>query len=121
MYQNGKNISFTDRSNGSVDMFLHDIRYSEPLTTAEEYDLWQLMRQGNEHARNQLINSNLRYVVTIAKKYLISGTAFEDLLMAGSLGITLAADLFDASLGYRFISYATWYIESEIRKVAYEE
>ena len=120
MYQNGKNISFTDRSNSSVDMFLRDIRKSEPLSSAEEHELWRLMRQGSQHAKNQLINANLRYVVTIAKKYLLSGTAFEDLLMAGSLGITRAADMFDASLGYRFISFATWYIESEVRKAAYD-
>ena len=120
MYKNGKNISFTDRSNSSVDMFLRDIRKSEPLSTAEEYELWQLMRQGNERAKSKLIFANLRYVVTIAKKYLPSGAAFEDLLMAGSLGITKAADLFDASLGYRFISYATWNIECEVRKAAYD-
>ena len=120
MYQNGKNISFTDRSNSSVDMFLRDIRKSEPLSSAEEHELWRLMRQGSQHAKNQLINANLRYVVTIAKKYLLSGTAFEDLLMAGSLGITRAADMFDASLGFRFISFATWYIECEVRKAAYD-
>ena len=120
MYQNGKNISFTDRSNSSVDMFLRDIRKSEPLSSAEEHELWRLMRQGCQRARNKFINANLRYVVTIAKKYLLSGTAFEDLLMAGSLGITRAADMFDASLGYRFISFATWYIECEVRKAAYD-
>lgn len=120
MYQNGKNISFTDRSNSSVAMFLHDIRKSEPLSITEEYSLWQLMRNGSISARNKLIYANLRYVVTIAKKYLPSGAAFEDLLMAGSLGITKAAEMFDASLGNRFISYATWYIESEIQKVAYD-
>ena len=59
-------------------------------------------------------------MVTIAKKYLLSGTAFEDLLMAGSLGITKAADMFDASLGYRFITFAKWYIECEVRKAAYD-
>lgn len=120
MYQNGKNISFTDRSNSSVDMFLHDIRKSEPLTSAEELELWRQMRGGSERARDRLIFANLRYVVTIAKKYLVSGAAFEDLLMAGSLGITRAADVFDASLGYRFISFATWYIECEVRKAAYD-
>ena len=120
MYQNGKNISFTDRSNSSVDMFLRDIRKSEPLSSSEEHELWRLMRQGSNRARNKLIYANLRYVVTIAKKYLPSGAAFEDLLMAGSLGITKAADMFDASLGYRFISFATWYIESEVRKTAYD-
>lgn len=120
MYKNGKNISFTDRSNSCVNMYLRDIGTSKPLTTEEEYELWHLMRRGSYHARSKLINSNLRYVVTIAKKYLVSGAAFEDLLMAGSLGITKAADLFDASMGYRFISYATWFIESEIRKTAYD-
>ena len=120
MYQNGKNISFTDRSNSSVDMFLRDIRKSEPLSSAEEHELWRLMRQGCQRARSKFIYANLRYVVTIAKKYLASGTAFEDLLMAGSLGITRAADMFDASLGYRFISFATWYIECEVRKAAYD-
>lgn len=119
MYQNGKNISFTDRTNGSVDMFLHDIRRSEPLSTNQEHELWRLMRQGDGCARNRLIFSNLRYVVAIAKKYLASGAAFEDLLMSGALGITKAADMFDGSLGYRFISFATWYIVCEVRKTAY--
>ena len=108
MYQNGKNISFTDRTNSSVDMFLRDIRKSEPLSSAEEHELWCQMRQGCQRARSKFIHANLRYVVTVAKKYLASGTDFEDLLMAGSLGITRAADMFDARLGYRFISFATW-------------
>ena len=120
MYQNGRTITFTDRSNSSVDMFLKDIKKSQPLTNKQEYDLWLLMRQGNKHARDKFIHANLRYVVTVAKKYLASGTAFEDLIMAGSLGITKAADMFDASLGYRFISFATWYIESEVQKTAYD-
>ena len=120
MYQNGKNISFTNRSNSSVNMFLRDIRKSQPLTNEQEYDLWLLMRQGNKQARDKFIYANLRYVVTIAKKYLVSGAALEDLIMAGSLGVTKAADMFDASLGYRFISFATWYIESEVQKVAYD-
>lgn len=119
MYKNGKNITFTDRGNSSVDMFLRQARKHTPLTTDQEYELWCQMRQGSLRAKHQLINANLRYVVTVAKRYLISGTAFEDLLMAGSLGITRAADKFDASLGYRFISFATWYIECEIRKEAY--
>ena len=108
------------QATSSVDMFLRDIRKSEPLSSAEEHELWRLMRQGCQRARSKFIYANLRYVVTIAKKYLASGTAFEDLLMAGSLGITRAADMFDASLGFRFISFATWYIECEARKAAYD-
>ena len=119
MYKNGKNITFTDRSNSCVDMFLKDINKWHPLTNKEEYELWLLMHQGSKKARDKFINANLRYVVSVAKRYLASGTAFEDLIMAGSLGITKAADMFDASLGYRFISFATWYIECEIRKTAY--
>jgi RNA polymerase sigma factor (sigma-70 family) len=120
MYQNGRNITFIDRNNSSVNMFLREARKHTPLTTDKEYELWCKMRQSSRHAKDQLINANLRYVVTIAKKYLASGTPFEDLLMAGSLGITRAADMFDASLGYRFISFATWYIECEVRKAAYD-
>ena len=120
MYQNGRNITFTDRSNSSVDMFLREARKHTPLTSDKEYELWTKMCQGSQRAKDQLINANLRYVVTVAKKYLASGTAFEDLLMAGSLGITRAADMFDASLGFRFISFATWYIECEVRKTAYD-
>ena len=120
MYIKGKNISFIDRSNSCVSMFLHDIRKSKPISTTEEYNLWYLMRQGSQRAKDKLIFANLRYVVTIAKDYIPSGADFADLLMAGSLGITKAADRFDASLGYRFISFATRYIESEIQKVAYE-
>ena len=119
MYQNGKNITFIDRTNNSVNMFLRDIRKSEPLTPSQEHELWLSMRQGSDKARSELIYANMRYVVTIAKKYLYSGAALEDLLMAGSYGITRAADLFDASLGYRFISFAKWYIECEVRKEAY--
>ena len=120
MSQKRKNITFTDRSNSSVNMFLREARKHTPLTSDKEYELWTKMRQGSQRAKDQLINANLRYVVTVAKKYLVSGTAFEDLLMAGSLGITKAADLFDASLGYRFISFATWCIESEVQKAAYD-
>ena len=82
MYLNGRNITFIDRNNSSVNMFLREARKHTPLTTDKEYELWCKMRQGSRHAKDQLINANLRYVVTIAKKYLASGTPFEDLLMA---------------------------------------
>ena len=113
-------ITYAERGNASVNMFMRSIRKSEPLSSAEEFELWRLMRQGSEQARTKLIYANLRYVVTIANKYVASGAPYEDLIMAGSLGITKAADLFDASLGYRFITFATWYIENEIRKTAYD-
>ena len=59
MYQNGKNISFTDRSNSSVDMFLRDIRKSEPLSSAEEHELWRLMRQGCQRVSVHVASSSM--------------------------------------------------------------
>ena len=120
MYQNGKNISFTDRSVDSVNIYLKDLKYSEPLSNEAEYDLWLRMQHGSKSARDKLICANMRYVVSVAKKFLASKAAFEDLIQAGNEGLVRAADKFDASLGYRFISYATWYVESEVRKTAYD-
>jgi RNA polymerase primary sigma factor len=120
MYQNGRNVVFIDRSNESVNMFLREARKYKPLTTEQEYDLWLQMRQGDKHAKDKLIRSNMLFVVTIAKNYVVSSTDLEDLLMAGALGITKAADAFDASLGFRFISFAKWHIEREIRNAAYD-
>ena len=120
MYQNGRNVVFIDRNNESVNMFLREARKYKPLTTEQEYDLWLQMRQGDKHAKDKLIRSNMLFVVTIAKNYVVSSTDLEDLLMAGALGITKAADAFDASLGFRFISFAKWHIEREIRNAAYD-
>ena len=120
MYQKGRNVVFIDRNNESVNMFLREARKYKPLTTEQEYDLWLQMRQGDKHAKDKLIRSNMLFVVTIAKNYVASSTDLEDLLMAGALGITKAADAFDASLGFRFISFAKWHIEREIRNAAYD-
>jgi RNA polymerase sigma factor (sigma-70 family) len=120
MYQNGKNIVFTDRSTDSVNAFLKEISHTHPLMPEEERSLWQRMRQGSAEARKQLIEANLRYVVSKAKDYTLSGAPLNDLIMAGCEGMVKAADHFDASLGNKFISYATWYVESEIRKLAYD-
>lgn len=115
-----KQIVFTDRSNDNVNYILSSIRPSMPLTTEQEYDLWQRMRCGSKTAREQLIVANLRYVVTIAKKYVGSKASLDDLIQSGNEGLVRAVDKFDASLGCRLISYATWYIENEVRKTAYD-
>ena len=86
----------------------------------EEYDLWEQMRAGSMKARDELIHRNLRYVVTVANTYLWSGAALEDLYMAGNIGLIRAVDRFDASLGNKFITYATWYVECEIKKTVTE-
>jgi len=120
MYKNGKNITFIDRGVYSVKAFLDDARKTKPLTKEQERLLWQQMKQGSVEARNILVNSNLRFVITDAKKYLPSGVPLEDLIMAGCEGMVKAVDKFDASLNFRFISFAQYYIENEIRKEAYD-
>ena len=118
MIRKNERLVFTDRSIRSVDSFLSEICHYKPLTTQEEYALWSLMQQGDDSARQQLICSNLRYAIRAAKKYLGSKAPFEDLIQAGCEGLVKAARTFDASLGYRFISYATWFVENEVRKAA---
>ena len=113
-----KRIVFTDRSTKGVDAFLKEISKEKPLSTEEEHRLWLLMRKGDMLARERLIRANMRYVVTKAKEFLPSHCELADLIMAGELGLVKAADNFDARLGNRFITYATWYIESEIQKAA---
>lgn len=111
------NVCYFDRTIRSISDYFADIKsFNSHLQKQEEYEIWKQMREGNMKAREQLINSNLLYVVKVAKKYLWSGVSGEDLIMAGNEGLIIAADRFDASLGYKFISYATWYIENEIKK-----
>ena len=69
---NGKKNTYLDRSNTCVKLFLHDISKSQPLTTAEEYQLWKLMQQGDEQARSKLINANLRFAVSIASPTVVA-------------------------------------------------
>lgn len=119
MYMNGKNITFTDRSVGSINHYLKVVGKTKPLSKEEEYQLWLSKQNGSQSAREQLIEANLGYVVRIAKKYLPSKAYLEDLIQSGNEGLVRAVDKFDASLGFHLISYATWFIENEVRKMAY--
>ena len=120
MYKNGKNITIIDHNVNCVESILADLRHRHPLTSEEEHDLWLRMRQGDQRACDRLVDSNMPYAMRIAKLYLPSGAALEDLFQAGCEGLVKAAAKFDASLGYRFISFATWYVENEVRNVAYD-
>ena len=120
MIKNGKNIIIIDRNVNCVDALLSDTRKTKPLSPEEESQLWKQMQQGSQRARARLIESNMRYVVSVAKLFLPSGAALEDLILAGCEGLTKAADKFDGSLGYRFISFATWHVKNEICKTAYD-
>ena len=119
--RNSKRVIFTDRSVLSVDLLLKDIKKFPLLTADDEYDLCQRMQKGSRSAREQLINCNMRFVVSIAKKYLWSGVPFEDLITCGAIGLTLAADRFDATRGYRFLSFAVWLVEAEMKKAVTEQ
>ena len=111
-----KKVIFTDRSVKSVDLLLKEISKYPILSQEEEYSLWERMQEGRMAARERLICCNMRYVVTMAKRYLWSGIALEDLINTGAIGLTLAADRFDASREIRFLSYAVWYIDCELKK-----
>ena len=112
---------FTDRSVDSVNHYISVInrRKFDPLSNQDEHDLGIRAMQGDKEARERLINANLRYVVSVAKRYQSSKAAFEDLIQAGNAGLVIAVDKFDASRGNRLITFATWYIENEISKAAY--
>lgn len=115
--KNGKKNVFIDRSIESVKLILKEVKKSTVLSPEEESDLWKQMREGNSIARKQLINSNLRLVMSRAIKYMWSGVPLEDLFQAGSIGLMMAIDLFDTSQGVKLISFAVYYIDCEIQKM----
>ena len=116
MTKNYKRIIYTDRSTESMNNFLKEINRYKLLTPEEEYDLWKRMKEGSVDARNQLICCNLRFAVTIAKKYYCKGLSLEDRVGIACLGMNLAADKFDATKGMRFISFAKFYMLNELAK-----
>ena len=120
MYQNGKNIYIIDHSVNCVEPIFAHLRTCEPLTNEQEYDLWQQMKQGSQRACDQLVEANMPYAMRIAKQYIPSKAALEDLFQAGCEGLVKAAHKFNASLGFRFVSFATWDVENEVRKAAYD-
>jgi len=105
--------AYTLRSD-TVDAYLRDISRIPMITPDEEADLAALAVQGNEEAYNKLIEANLRFVVSVAKTMQGSGIALCDLINEGNIGLMKAARRFDPSKGFRFISYAVWWIRQQI-------
>lgn len=106
--------SITDRSSISVDLYLKDISKFPILTSEEELNLVTQMRNGDKSAREKLINSNLRFVVSIAKQYQNKGLDFADLISVGNLGLMAAIDRFNPEYNCRILSYAIWWIRDFI-------
>src|ERR687883_294923 len=94
--------------------YLGRVRGGRLLDAAEERDLSRRAHEGDEHARKRLIESNLRLVISIAKKYRGRGVPFEDLIQEGNAGLIRAVEKFDPEMGNRFSTYATWWVRQAI-------
>src|SRR4028119_1078243 len=100
----------------TLTQYLGRIRGGRLLDATEERELSERAREGDEQARRRLIESNLRLVISIAKKYRGRGVSFEDLIQEGNAGLIKAVERFDPSLGNRFSTYATWWIRQGVTR-----
>jgi RNA polymerase primary sigma factor len=110
-----------DKHPGSLDLYLKEISEHPLLERQEEVELARLIREGDEDALNRLVAANLRFVVTVAKRYRNHGVAFGDLVNEGNLGLIRAARRFDETKGVRFISYAVWWIRQAVMQAIAEQ
>ena len=109
--------SFTNRNEESLDKYLVDISRIPMITAEEEVELAQAIRSGGkqaEKAREKLVSANLRFVVSVAKQYQHQGVPLIDLINEGNIGLIAAAEKFDDTRGFKFISYAIWWIRQSI-------
>lgn len=100
----------------ATQIYLREIGFSPLLTAREEVELGRLVQKGDEHARRRMIESNLRLVVKIARRYINRGLAFLDVIEEGNLGLIRAVEKFDPERGFRFSTYATWWIRQTIER-----
>jgi RNA polymerase primary sigma factor len=105
----------------SLGAYLTEIAQSKPLSGDEEVDLARRIKAGDEYARNRLVESNLRFVVSVAKEYQSRGVPLSDLISAGNIGLITAAERFDEEKGFKFISYAVWWIRQGILQTLAEQ
>ncbi|MDP1890273.1 MAG: RNA polymerase sigma factor RpoD/SigA [Gemmatimonadaceae bacterium] len=106
---------------GSLDQYLRDISVFPLITREDEVDLAQRIRSGEQEALDKLVRSNLRFVVSVAKKYQNQGVSLSDLINEGNLGLIRAAHKFDETKGIKFISYAVWWIRQAILQALAEQ
>ena len=106
--------SITNRESASLDKYLQEIGREDLITVEEEVELAQRIRKGDRVALEKLTRANLRFVVSVAKQYQNQGLSLPDLINEGNLGLIKAAEKFDETRGFKFISYAVWWIRQSI-------
>ena len=113
--------SITNRESASLDKYLQEIGKEELITVEEEVELAQRIRKGDRNALEKLTRANLRFVVSVAKQYQNQGLSLPDLINEGNLGLIKAAEKFDETRGFKFISYAVWWIRQSILQALAEQ
>ena len=113
--------SITNRESESLEKYLQEIGHEELLSTDEEVELAQRIKKGDRKALEKLTKANLRFVVSVAKQYQNQGLSLSDLINEGNLGLIKAAEKFDETRGFKFISYAVWWIRQSILQAIAEQ
>ena len=113
--------SITNRESASLDKYLQQIGREDLISVDREVELAGRIRNGDRAALEELVRSNLRFVVSVAKQYQNQGLSLPDLINEGNLGLIKAAEKFDETRGFKFISYAVWWIRQSILQALAEQ
>ena len=113
--------SITNRDSSSLEKYLQDVGKEQMVTAEEEVELAQRIKKGDRAALEKLTKANLRFVISVAKQYQFQGLTLPDLINEGNLGLIKAAERFDETKGFKFISYAVWWIRQSILQAIAEQ